>query len=57
MGNEEKGNTGSLVEEEEDAGNRLCGKAIQGKSHLVAECELYYGKRNVIEGEMIDSID
>ncbi|CAM9883478.1 unnamed protein product, partial [Sphacelaria rigidula] len=42
----------SSREEEEDAQNCPCGKAIEIRSRIVAECELYKAKRDVIEGEM-----
>ena len=31
-----------------------CGKAIESRTHIVAECELYQEERDVLEGEMRD---
>ncbi|CAN0093298.1 unnamed protein product [Sphacelaria rigidula] len=46
--------TSRRVEEEEDGQNCLCGKAIESRSHIVAECELYKEEREVLDGEMRD---
>ena len=31
-----------------------CGKAIESRTHIVAECGLYQEERDVLEGEMRD---
>ena len=31
-----------------------CGKAMESRTHIVAECELYKEERDVLEGEMRD---
>ena len=31
-----------------------CGKAIESRTHIVAECELYKEERDVLEGEVRD---
>ena len=46
--------TSKRVEEEVDKQNCPCGKAIESRTHIVAECELYQEKRDVLEGEMRD---
>ena len=43
-----------VEEEEEDKQNCPCGKAIESRTHIVAECELYQEERDVLEGEMRD---
>ena len=42
------------MEEEEDKQNFPCGKALESRTHEVAECELYQEERDVLEGEMRD---
>ena len=42
------------MEEEEDKQNFPYGKAIESRTHTVAECELYQEERDVLEGEMRD---
>ncbi|CAM9108471.1 unnamed protein product, partial [Sphacelaria rigidula] len=49
-----KGFTSSRVEEEVDAENCPCGKAIESRSHIVAKCELYTEERDVLQEEMRD---
>ena len=46
--------TSKRVEEEVDKQNCPCGKAIESRTHIVAECELYQEERDVLEGEMRD---
>ena len=46
--------TTNRVEEEEEKQNCPCGKAIEIRTHIVAECELYQEERDVLEGEMRD---
>ena len=43
--------TPNRVEEEVDKQNCPCGKATEGRTHIVAECELYREERDVLEGE------
>ena len=43
------------VEEKVDKQNCPRGKAIESRTHVVAECELYQEKRDMLEGEMRDS--
>ena len=40
------------MEEEVDKQSCPCGKAIESRTHIVAECELYQEERDVLEGEM-----
>ena len=40
------------VGEEVDKQNCPCGKAVESRTHIVAECELYKEERDVLEGEM-----
>ena len=40
------------MEEEVDKQNCPCGKAVESRTHIVAECELYKEERDVLEGEM-----
>ena len=40
--------------EQEDKQNCPCGKAIESRTHIVAECELYHEERDVLEEEMRD---
>ncbi|CAM9479691.1 unnamed protein product [Sphacelaria rigidula] len=47
--------TSRRKEEEVDAQNCPCGEAIESRSHLVAECELYKQERDVLEGKMRDA--
>ena len=42
------------MKEEKDKQNCPCGKAIESRTHIVAECELYQEERDVLEGEMRD---
>ena len=42
------------MEEDKDKQNCSCGKAIESRTHIVAECELYQEERDVLEGEMRD---
>ena len=42
------------MEEEEDKKKCPCGKAIESRNHIVAECELHQEERDVLEGEMRD---
>ncbi|CAM9593541.1 unnamed protein product, partial [Sphacelaria rigidula] len=44
--------TSSRKEEEVDGQNCLCGNAIEIRSHIAAECELYKEERDVLEGEI-----
>ncbi|CAM9884916.1 unnamed protein product, partial [Sphacelaria rigidula] len=44
--------TSRRKDEEEDGQNYLCDKAIESRSHIVAECELYKGERDMLAGEM-----
>ena len=44
--------TSKRVEEEVDKQNCPCGKAVESRTHIVAECELYKEERDVLEGEM-----
>ena len=46
--------TPKRVEEEVDKQNCPCGKAIESRTHIVAECELYQEERDALEGEMRD---
>ena len=46
--------TSVRVGEEEDKQNCPCGKAIESRTHKVAECELYQEERDVPEGEVRD---
>ena len=46
--------TTNRVEEEVDKQTCPCGKAIEIRTHIVAECELYQEERDVLEGEMRD---
>ena len=42
------------MEEEVDKENCPCGKAIESRTYIVAECKLYQEERDVLEGEMRD---
>ena len=42
------------MEEEEDRQSCPCGKAVESRTHTVAEYELYQEERDVLEGEMQD---
>ena len=46
--------TSSREEEEEDAQKCPCGKTMESRTHIVAECELYKEERDVAEGEVRD---
>ena len=46
--------TSSRVEEGKDEENCPCGKAIENRTHKVAEYEIYQEERDVLEGEMRD---
>ena len=47
--------TTKRVEEGKDnKQNRPCGKAIESRTHIVAECDLYQEEREVLEGKMRD---
>ena len=46
--------TSSREEEDVDAQKCPCGKAMESRTHIVAECELYNEERDVREGEMRD---
>ena len=46
--------TTKRVEEEKYEHNRPCGKAIESRPHIVAECKLHKEEREVLEGEMRD---
>ena len=51
--------TSSREEEEIDAQMCPCGKAIESRTHIVGECEIYKEERDVLEEEMreIDECD
>ena len=49
-----KRHTTKRVEEEKDKKNCPCGEAIESRTHMVAEYELYQEERDVLEGEMRD---
>ena len=42
------------MEEEVDKQNCSCRKAIESRTHIVAECEINQEERDVLEGEMRD---
>ncbi|CAN0075516.1 unnamed protein product, partial [Sphacelaria rigidula] len=44
--------TSRRKDEEEDGENFRCGKGIESRSRVVAECELHKEERDVLEGEM-----
>ena len=44
--------TSSREEEEIDAQMCPCGKAIESRTHIVGECEIYKEERDVLEEEM-----
>ena len=46
--------TSSREEEDVDRQKCPCGKAMESRTHIVAECELYKEERDVLEGEMRD---
>ena len=46
--------TSSREEEDVDAQKCPCGKAMESRTHIMAECELYKEERDVLEGEMRD---
>ena len=46
--------TTKRVEEEKDKQSCPCGQAIESRTHIVAECEVYQEERDVLEGEMRD---
>ena len=48
--------TSSRVEEvdKQNCPSMACGKTIESRTHIVAECELYQEERDVLEGEMQD---
>ena len=41
--------TGSREEEEDDAQMCPCGKAMESKTHIAGECEMYEEERDVFE--------
>ena len=43
--------TSSRGEEEEDAQMCPCGKAVESRTHIVRECEIYKKERNVLRGD------
>ena len=49
--------TSSRSREEEELGAHICpcGKAIDSRTHIVGECEMYKEERDVLEKEMRDS--
>ena len=47
----------SREEEEEDAQMCRCGKAVESRSHIVGECEIYKEERDVLEMRKIDECD
>ena len=51
--------TSSREEEESDAQMCPCGKAIESRTHIVGECEIYKEERDVFEEETreIDECD
>ena len=51
--------TSSREKEEVDAQMCPCGKAIESRTHIVGECEIYKEERDVLEEEMreIDECD
>ena len=51
--------TSSREEEEIDTQMCPCGKAIESRTHIVGECEIYKEERDVLEEEMreIDECD
>ena len=42
----------SSWEEEEDAQMCSCGKAVESRTHIVGECEIYMEERDALEKEM-----
>ena len=54
IGKEKERCTSKRVEEEVDKQNCPCGKAVESRTHIVAECELYKEERDVLEGEIRD---
>ena len=49
--------TSSRGEEEEDAQMCPCGKAVESRTHIVGECEIYKEERDVLEMRKIDECD
>ena len=52
-----KRHTGSREEEEVDAQMCPCGKAIESRTPIVGECEVYKEERDVLEEEMMREMD